>query len=433
LKGTTFPFDVGDQRVIFYEDKLGGETPAVGAIQEALEAASNDSGFTDSPVFRALPDRADERRKTPSWVAEAGWPVKNGRIVSPLDGEWVEILDRRENMQIVRHYSLFRFEHNPGSEGDPFRMVGYSFRADGTSHSSWSTEYLRVIIPANKLGVRVEYIYRADVDRGEAKLGFGVSSFHHNGRFKPEKGLGHYLAGEEEPVYRCDYRLQRLSQSYREQAKLPATSFDKHSLSRLIPRLHKFETAARRSATGPTLTSDPFLRAAINAAKDGAKEGGLPIGSVLVIDGEIVSRGHNRRIQQGSPILHAEMDCLNNAGRLSAGEYGRAVLYSTLSPCHMCSGAALLYKIPKIVIGENVNFKGPEDDLRKNNINLDIRQDKECIALMRKFIGKASGLVVRRHRRTRYGRELKPTGRSCGFHAVIRTTASVRRICGCCA
>src|SRR5439155_25618153 len=103
---------------------------------------------------------------------------------------------------------------------------------------------------------------------------------------------------------------------------------------------------------------DDFLRAAIDEARAGLAEGGIPIGSVLVIDGRIVGRGHNRRVQKGSAILHAEMDCLENAGRLKARDYQRATLYSTLSPCDMCSGTALLYKIPRIVIGENRTFSG---------------------------------------------------------------------------
>src|SRR5215469_18177613 len=105
---------------------------------------------------------------------------------------------------------------------------------------------------------------------------------------------------------------------------------------------------------------DPFLQAAIDEAKRGLAEGGIPIGSVLVRDGKIIGRGHNRRVQNGSVIHHAEMNCLENAGRLSASAYSRCTLYSTLSPCPMCSGAALLYKIPRIVVGENVTFQGPE-------------------------------------------------------------------------
>ncbi len=135
-----------------------------------------------------------------------------------------------------------------------------------------------------------------------------------------------------------------------------------------------------------TSTSDPFLQAAIDEARQGLAEGGIPIGSVLVVDGVIVARGHNRRIQKGSAILHAEMDCLENAGRLKGSDYRRAVLYSTLSPCDMCSGTALLYKIPKIVIGENLTFKGPEDYLRSRGVVLEIVSHPECIRLMREFV-----------------------------------------------
>ena len=131
---------------------------------------------------------------------------------------------------------------------------------------------------------------------------------------------------------------------------------------------------------------DEFMQAAIEEAKKGLEEGGIPIGSVLVIDGKIVGRGHNRRVQQGSAILHAEMDCLENAGRLKAGDYQRAILYSTLSPCDMCSGTALLYKIPKIVIGENQTFQGPEDYVRSRGVELEILNNAECIQLMRDFI-----------------------------------------------
>jgi cytosine deaminase len=131
---------------------------------------------------------------------------------------------------------------------------------------------------------------------------------------------------------------------------------------------------------------DNFLGAAIEEANNGLEEGGIPIGSVLVIDEEIVGRGHNRRVQNGSAILHAEMDCIENAGRLKASDYKKATLYSTLSPCDMCSGTALLYKIPKIVIGENETFKGPEDYLRSRGVELVILNNPECIKLMEDFI-----------------------------------------------
>jgi cytosine deaminase len=129
-----------------------------------------------------------------------------------------------------------------------------------------------------------------------------------------------------------------------------------------------------------------FLREALAEACLGLAEGGIPIGSVLVLDGEIVGRGHNRRVQRGSPILHAEMDAFENAGRLKAREYARCTLYSTLSPCDMCSGASLLYKIPRIVVGENRTFQGPEAMVRSRGVELVIAQDPECIALMEEFI-----------------------------------------------
>jgi creatinine deaminase len=131
---------------------------------------------------------------------------------------------------------------------------------------------------------------------------------------------------------------------------------------------------------------DEFLKIAIEEAKIGLREGGIPIGSVLVIDGRVVGRGHNRRIQKGSAVLHAEMDCLENAGRLKARDYARATLYSTLSPCDMCSGASLLYKIPRIVAGENLTFRGPEDYLRSRGVLVNVVNNKACIDLMRKFI-----------------------------------------------
>ncbi len=131
---------------------------------------------------------------------------------------------------------------------------------------------------------------------------------------------------------------------------------------------------------------DEFLQAAIEEARKGLAAGGIPIGSVLVCDGRIIGRGHNQRIQQGSVIHHAEMNCLENAGRLTAKTYQRCTLYSTLSPCPMCSGAALLYKIPTIVIGENVTFKGPEEYVRSQGVTVEVLQNEECIRLMREFI-----------------------------------------------
>jgi creatinine deaminase len=130
---------------------------------------------------------------------------------------------------------------------------------------------------------------------------------------------------------------------------------------------------------------DRFLKAAIQEAKKGLAAGGIPIGSVLVIGGKIVGRGHNQRVQKESSVLHAEMDCLENAGRLKPESYRRATLYSTLSPCDMCSGAILLYKIPKVVVGENRTFRGPEAYLRRRGVKVTICDDSTCVALMEQF------------------------------------------------
>ncbi|TFF67572.1 nucleoside deaminase [Candidatus Thorarchaeota archaeon] len=128
------------------------------------------------------------------------------------------------------------------------------------------------------------------------------------------------------------------------------------------------------------------MKAAIQEAKQGLSEGGIPIGSVLVIDGQVVGRGHNRRVQKDSTILHAEMDCIENAGRMTAREYSQSTLYSTLSPCDMCSGAVLLYGIPRVVVGENRNFQGPEQYLRNRGVELIVLDDNECIEMMERYI-----------------------------------------------
>jgi cytosine/creatinine deaminase len=131
---------------------------------------------------------------------------------------------------------------------------------------------------------------------------------------------------------------------------------------------------------------DEYLDAALAEAEAGFAEGGIPIGSVLVHEGRIIGRGHNRRVQHGSAILHGEMDALENAGRQPARVYGQCVLYTTLSPCAMCSGAILLYGIRRVVVGENHNFLGEEALLRSRGVELEVRQDSRCIALMQRFI-----------------------------------------------
>lgn len=131
---------------------------------------------------------------------------------------------------------------------------------------------------------------------------------------------------------------------------------------------------------------DSFLGAAIAEAEAGLAEGGIPIGSVLVHDGKIIGRGHNRRVQSGSAILHGEMDALENAGRLPAAIYTHSVLYTTLSPCPMCTGAILLYRIPTVVVGENQTFLGDEDLLRSRGVTVNVLQNERCVQLMKEFI-----------------------------------------------
>ena len=133
---------------------------------------------------------------------------------------------------------------------------------------------------------------------------------------------------------------------------------------------------------------DAFMLAAIEEAEQGVAEGGIPIGSVVVHDGMIVGRGHNRRVQQGSTILHGEMDALERAGRQSANFYRACTLYTTLSPCPMCSGAILLYGIPRVVIGENRSFMGEEKLLAERGVKLTVLQDERCLSLMREFMQK---------------------------------------------
>ena len=130
----------------------------------------------------------------------------------------------------------------------------------------------------------------------------------------------------------------------------------------------------------------PFMQAAIEEARKGRKAGGIPIGSVLVLDGQIIGRGHNQRVQKGSTIRHAEMDCLEETGRLPASTYRRATLYSTLSPCDMCSGAVLLYGIQHVVVGENRTFQGPEEYVRSRGVQVEVLDDETCVAMMQEFI-----------------------------------------------
>jgi cytosine deaminase len=134
------------------------------------------------------------------------------------------------------------------------------------------------------------------------------------------------------------------------------------------------------------MSNDPFLEAAIAEAQAGQAEGGIPIGSVLIHQGRIIGRGHNRRVQIGSPILHGEMDALENAGRQPARVYAESMLYTTLSPCAMCTGAILLYRIPKVFVGENRTFLGEEELLRQRGVQVEVVQDPRCMEMMKRFI-----------------------------------------------
>ena len=135
-----------------------------------------------------------------------------------------------------------------------------------------------------------------------------------------------------------------------------------------------------------THATDPFMQAALDEARTGRAEGGIPIGSVLVHQGQIIGRGHNRRVQRDSTVLHGEMDALENAGRLPAAVYRECTLYTTLSPCPMCTGAILLYGIPRVVVGENRTFLGEEALLASRGVQVDVRDDENCVQLMREFI-----------------------------------------------
>lgn len=140
------------------------------------------------------------------------------------------------------------------------------------------------------------------------------------------------------------------------------------------------------------MTDDVFLRAAIDEAKRGLAEGGIPIGSVLVCDGKIIGRGHNQRVQKGSVIHHGEMNCLENAGRQKGDVYRRCTIYTTLSPCPMCAGAILLYRIPRVVVGESVTFQGADSLLQANGVTVDVRNDRGCIEMMHDFIARNPAL-----------------------------------------
>jgi hypothetical protein len=206
-EGTRLPFDVNDLRIIWY--KLGREEAAKAAITKTLSAMIKDGGLQDSPVLEALPQVKNLGPLDGSLIDGERWKrLQSGLIVTPLDGTWLEILDRQEAGEEVRHYSIFRFQYDEGSHIHPFRMVGDSFRPDGSLHSHWETCYMRIELEGET--VAAEYIFSAVTEGGESKRGYGLSRFYQRGGDKLVAGRGSYLAGEEEVPYRCQYRLERV-------------------------------------------------------------------------------------------------------------------------------------------------------------------------------------------------------------------------------
>jgi len=231
-KGTALPFDIRDLRVIWYEDRVGGEKDAVDAVRNALTAITEDPQRQDSPVLNCLADFGTD----PSLLRSDGLAGRaTGMKNSPIAGIWLELVCRREGRKRVQHCSFFRFQYNRDGYPDPFIMTGESFRADGTWHSSWSTKYLRIKTPGNRVGTSVEYIYRAEIGRGEQRCGYGLSRFLPDERNRLVSGSGYYLAGEEDPPYRCDYQLLRIDKAFEERIGARWESFEHEHIRRLIP------------------------------------------------------------------------------------------------------------------------------------------------------------------------------------------------------
>jgi cytosine deaminase len=397
------PFDLAHVSIIYYEDvdAPGGNKKAIADIQRCLRGLLDGTSARDSPPLRVLlkQDRDGSGKTAPSVV-----------------DHWIERVDRGTPGVPNVHFSIFSLEFASGPL-DPFLMRGFSFDASGAFHSRWETKYLRVKSESHN-EVMTEYVYRSwIVGERWPRSGFGMCRFGvspHTGGMTT--GSGFYLAGEEPNPQRRNYELRRLDEGLRRKLKIGRLVLDEKQLARIVPAL------ASELGTGP-VAADPLflaaspgagqlvrsravspaprrkgmspasrrghaqpLTAAIAEAKKGWRSGGIPIGSVLSIGGTIVGRGYNRRVQEGNPILHGEMDCLRNAGRLTAADYRRSVLYTTLSPCAMCTGAILLYRIPVVVIGEHDTFLGREDLLRAAGVEVIVLDDARCIAMMKAFI-----------------------------------------------
>jgi len=420
---TPLPADLKDLYVIIYERDLTSErnvADLTNRIRDCLGAIDNPDFALDSPFLGLLASLGGDNQ-------------------SPLHRSifdfWVERIDRGSTRHRDIHFSIFAFEYSLGPLA-PFRMNGWSYGKNGTFHSKWETKYLRRK-PSGDNSVLFEYVYRSwIVGEDRPRSGFGMCVFHADPSTREMvKGSGFYLAGEEPVPTRRNYEMRRLDRKLRHSVSLDEIVLDQHALAKAVPKLAEhlgtapvrvdpiFTAAEKHAGHGremsdiedtersmlrpfftlgypnrrmrpqhrPILTSArdahaTFFDAAFEEAQLGIRENGIPIGSVLVVDGAIRGRGHNRRVQERSPILHGEMDCLANAGRLSPAEYQRAVIYTTLSPCAMCTGAILLYKIPTVVIGENRNFVGHEDRLKAAGVQVIVLDDPRCITIMKTFI-----------------------------------------------
>lgn len=387
------PFNISQERVIFFDDTgRRGRRAAIREIRAAL-AAGQDLSQPDSPV---LQNRLQREPQIPDW-----WRSRDGGI-HPPKGVWLEVLLRLDQGLPTLDFSFFRIRYDDSAHLHPFVMEGHSFRGSGREHSDWNTKYLR-IKTADQNEITIEYIYVARFAAGQKRAGYGVTTFDVGTARKMTSGGGYYFAAEETPPYRCSYKVRRVDRGLLKLLGRRSLPFDPPQLRGVVPRLKRLiesgrlpldmSDAAPHAVGAPGSPAPPkpksrdaFLDAAIEEALAGRDAGGIPIGSVLVIDGRIVGRGHNKRVQDGSPILHAEMDCLNQAGRLTAADYRRAVIYTTLSPCAMCTGAILLYRIPTVVIGENRTFRGPEDLLAGGGVQLHLVDDSQCFRIMQDFI-----------------------------------------------
>jgi cytosine deaminase len=394
-RGSAPPFNISQERVIFFDDS--GRRAAIRAIRAAL-AAGQDFSQPDSPV---LINRVQREPQIPRW-----WRSRDGGM-HPPNGLWLEVLLRLDQGLPTLHFSFFRIRYDDSAHLHPFVMEGHSFRGNGQEHSSWNTKYFR-IKTADENEITIEYIYVARFAAGQKRAGYGVTTFEVGSSRTMTSGGGYYFAAEETPPYRCSYKIRRVDRALLQRLRRTSLRLEARELRSVVPALKRLVDSGRLAfdmsdalplsvtpapSTSPTPKArDAFLDAAIDEALAGFKAGGIPIGSVLALDGRIIGRGHNKRVQDGSPILHAEMDCLNRAGRLTAAEYRRAVMYTTLSPCAMCTGAILLYGIPTVVIGENRTFRGPEELLAGNGVQLHLVNDPQCFDMMQNFIRDHPGL-----------------------------------------